>query len=114
MCQITVSLLIQLFLTSNTVMIVFLDILLKIICKSFINRTEKLYTELLFSEKSSRGNMVFLHCISCLAQFHDGMQQWLGFTHIVSMNTSDAMDEVFLILGFTSCSSKVLKALFHH
>ena len=58
--------------------------------------------------------MVFIHCISCLAQFHDGVQQWLGFTHIVFMSTSDAMDEIFLILGFTACSSKVFKTLFHH
>lgn len=60
MCQITVSLLIQLFLA---VIIVFLGIFLKIICKSFINRTEKLCTELLLSEKRSRGNTVFLQYI---------------------------------------------------
>lgn len=114
MCQINVSLLIQLFLTSNTVMIVFLGIFLKTICKSFVNRTEKLYRELLFSGKRSRDNMVFLRYISCLAQFHGGVQQWLGFTHTVFMSTGDAMEEVFLILGFTACSSKVFEVLFHH
>lgn len=95
-------------------MIVFLGIFLKLICKSFINKTEKLYTEISFSQKRSTGNMVFVHYISCLAQFHDGVQQWLGYTHIVFMSTSYAMDEVFLILRLTACSSKVFKALFHH
>jgi len=108
-----VSLLIQLFLTSNS-SDCFLGIFLKIVCKSFINRSEELHTDLSFSEKISEANKVFLHYISCLTLFYDCAQQWFGFIHIVFMSTNDAMDEIFLILESTTCSSKVFKALLNH
>lgn len=44
MCQMAVPLLIQLFLTSNQVVIVFPGIDSKIVSKFFLNRTEKLHT----------------------------------------------------------------------
>lgn len=59
-------------------MAVFLAMFLKIIHKPFLNRTEKLHTELLFSEKRSRATTVFCHSVSCLAQFHNVHSSGLG------------------------------------